>query len=136
MIGKGVDRVICCSALAIKRSSDKEQVVRDKHSALRACLDGAGGIGALSVRRVSRVHCSTGMCQSPYTARPPPKMHQATRACGPRSEMVPRASLSEDLSQRRVLKWRRRSGVWAGGGLGMLLGGEKRDWEGGLSSID
>jgi hypothetical protein len=88
--------------------------VRDKHSALRACLDGAGGIGALSVHRVSRVHCSTGMCQSPYAARPPSKMHQATRACGPRSEMVPRASLSEELSQRRVLKWRRRSGVWAG----------------------
>ena len=109
-----VNRVICCSVLTIKRSSDKEQVVRDKHSALRACLDGAGGIGALSVHRVSRVHCSTGMCQSPYTARPPPKMHQATRACGPRSEMVPRASLSEELSQRRVLKWRRRSGVWAG----------------------
>lgn len=63
-------------------------------------------------------------------------MHQATRACGPRSEMVPRASLSEELSQRRVLKWRRRSGVWAGGGLGMLLGEEKRDWERGLSFID
>ena len=91
IVDKGVDRVICCSVLTIKRSSDKEQVVRDKHSALRACLDGAGGIGALSVHRVSRVHCSTGMCQSPYTARPPSKIRQDTRACGPRSEVVPRA---------------------------------------------
>ena len=117
IIDKGVDGVNCCSVLTIKRSGDKEQVVRDKHSTAPcglAWLDGAGGIGALNVHRVSRVHCSTGMCQSPYTARPPPKMHQATRACGPRSEMVPRASLSEELSQRRVLKWRRRSGVWAG----------------------
>lgn len=110
--------------------------MRDKHSALRACLDGAGGIGALNVHRVSRVQWSTGMCQSPYTARPPPKMHQATRACGPRSEKVPRASLSEELSQRWVLKWRSRSGAWAGGGLGAVLGGEKRETGSGLSFID
>jgi len=79
-MNKAVDRLVSPH----NGSGDNEQVRDSNHDGLCDCLDGAGGIG------VSRVH-THGMCQLPYTARSAPKMRQATRACGPRSEVVPRA---------------------------------------------
>ena len=82
IVDKAGDRVICWPSQSIKRSSDSDQVVRDRHSGLRACLNGAGGIGVLSVHRVSRVHCSPACASRPTQQGrlPRNKMRQATRA--------------------------------------------------------
>ena len=64
--GWRVDRQRCRPGyllLTNKRSSDREQV-RDKHSALWTCLDGAGGIECVH-RCVSRVHCSPACATRP-----------------------------------------------------------------------